>query len=63
MIYIIIYNAETDFIKVYTKEQAESQIADLIMSGYGKDDMELYEAHDKDYKVGGEPTVSIGGSQ
>lgn len=47
MNYIIIYNAETEFIKEYSLSGVKSQIASLIKDGYGADDIELYEADQK----------------
>ena len=49
--YIVIYNAESDFFKVYTIEQAEEQIASLIKDGYARGEIELYEAKDVDYEI------------
>ena len=41
--YIIIYNGESDFIKVET-EHPETLIIDLIKEGYAQDDIEIYKA-------------------
>ncbi len=49
--YIVIFNAESDFFKVYTTEEAESQIATLIKDGYSSDEIELYETTDVNYEV------------
>ena len=49
--YIIIYNAENDFFKVYGKEEAEVQIASLIKEGLASDEIELYDTKDVEYKV------------
>ena len=39
--YIIIYNGESDFIKVET-DHPETVITDLIKEGYPQDEIELY---------------------
>lgn len=59
MKYIIIYNAETDFILVFTKAQATEQIEELINNGYAKDDITLYEAREIEFYCEGDITVII----
>ena len=51
MEYIIIYNAETDFFKVFNQEQAEAQVASLITGGFGADDIQVYEAVEQRIKI------------
>ena len=48
--YIIIYNAETDFIKAKT-EYPESLIVGLINEGYSQDDIAIYEANELETEV------------
>lgn len=51
MDYIIIFNAESDFIRVNSMEQASKQIADLIKEGYSLDEIELCEVINKEFEV------------
>lgn len=51
MVYIIEYNAKTDYIKVYTEGEAEAMVKDLIREGYGADDIKVYEAKELDFTV------------
>lgn len=57
MEYIIIYNAETDFYKVYTEEQVKAEIVDLIEQGYALDEIELYEATQKEVSINIKETI------
>jgi hypothetical protein len=52
MDYIIIYNEESDFVRAYTKEQAENEVARLIEDGVGKDEIEVYGAAQLEFSVG-----------
>ena len=42
--YIIIYNAETDFVQVEEKGKLQREVEDLLKEGYAQDDIFLYEA-------------------
>lgn len=51
MVYIIEYNAETDYIKVYTEGEAEAMVKDLVREGYGANEITIYEAEALDFTV------------
>ena len=49
-IYIVIYNAETDFCKCYTPKDVERVVGDLIEEGCAQNDIEVYRG--RELKVG-----------
>lgn len=40
--YIVVYNAESDFVGLWTREETIEQIEALAKDGYGTEDMDVY---------------------
>jgi len=59
--YIIIYNAETDFFEAPTPEDAATQIEALFDNGYARDDIQLYKAIAVEFKVEVNAKVKVEG--
>jgi hypothetical protein len=49
--YVIVYNAETDFVKVYGEGQLQGQIEELIKDGSAQNDIEVYKEIEVDIEV------------
>lgn len=57
--YIIIYNAECDFIRVEQREDVEQEIEELLQDGYALDEIALYIATPVNFSVELEAKVEV----